>query len=78
MPVKNDNKRTRKVYLVLFDESRHEVVGETGRYYICKDAQFKKGSSTIVRVEEKEPPRDFYAPKKEDADETLVQAEGLD
>lgn len=48
-------KKTGKL-LVLTDERELEIIGETGRYYICNGCQFKKSSNQIKEIKK--------APKK--------------
>ena len=32
---------------------KHDVIGETGRYWLCKGTQFRKGSPEIEKIAEK-------------------------
>ena len=45
---------TRKV-LVMRDGTEQNVIGETGRYWVCRGAQFKKNSAQIIQVREARP-----------------------
>lgn len=52
--------------LVLHSDQKYTITGETGRYYICGNTQFRKSSRQIVKIE---PPKRRRKPadRKEEA-----------
>lgn len=60
-------KQNARKVLVMRDGTEFRVIGETGRYWICQGAQFKKNSKQIMRIAE-ERPAPVYEP--EDARES--------
>ena len=53
---KTDKKRV----VVLADGARHEITGETGKYWICGETQFRKALGYEIEeiVEKAEPKKD--------------------
>lgn len=52
---------TKKV-LILKNGEKHDITGETSRYWLCRNTQFKKGNPAIkeiaVKAEKKEKPKE--------------------
>lgn len=44
-------------YIVLPNGKKKEVFGERGRYWVCKDAQFRKAAFELIPCEKKEKPK---------------------
>ena len=48
--------------LVTVGGKRYAITGETGRYYLCGNTQFRKSGAQIEKIEQprrrKEPPRE--------------------
>lgn len=42
-----------KKVLVFRDGTEREITGETGKYWLCGDAKFRKLGSAILQVEER-------------------------
>lgn len=60
--------------LVLNDGREFKITGETGKYWICKNAQFRKSNPAILDVIEKEPAKKKKA-KEETVEEVKVNEE---
>ena len=45
------NKKTKKKVLVLKSGERIPVVGEKGKYWLCRGAQFRKSNPMIERID---------------------------
>ena len=48
--------KSKKRFIVFHDGSKKEITGETGKYWICDSAQYRKMNSDIAEVVEEKVP----------------------
>lgn len=49
-----------KKYLVFKDGKKKEILEENGKFYFCKDSQFRKSNDSIAGIELKEEKESDY------------------